>query len=1585
MTDIHNEQEKWDQIYSSTGLDAEGESLRSFNNEFADLVLQLLPDGGKTIEVGSGGGWQSLALARTGKFEVSLLDFSSEALNYSKRIFERENLQANFILGDAFDQSTPEYDLVFNAGVLEHYPLQEQANLLRAMASRSQKYVLTLVPNRENYWYWLWRIQAAGEEAWPYGKETPEISLREAYKLAGINYVGHKHLAISWTESMINSIKGLSEDLRNLILLVHRSKVVPSTQTGYLIAELGCVNDTINESPSKWGTFTNTESELFSSYYSILADALSASIQGNFRATIAEKELTETRNKLISQNDKYALLEQTIKESQDKLTSKENQIYQIQQEIKNTKTTADNQMAIIRKEFESKLIDRDIQISSLQEALNKNQLTLNEIYQSRGWKLVKVFWKIRTVILPNHGWIMKFLRRLKKKYREIINLHGRIRRREFRLLPVPMSWEAYSFDTYKRERLSKHKSDFSQLYVPSKTGLVSLILPVHNGEKYLSEAIESILNQTYTNFELIAINDGSTDNSAKILDDFAKKDKRIKVIHQENQKLPATLSRGIRLAIGEYITWTSDDNRLKPRFIEAMVDCLHRHPSWDMVYGNEDIIGDDGQPLVNSDWYPGYQQPAGSNHIYLPSDPSVLNIYPNNYIGGAFMYRSRVAWLLGDYSKIRFTTEDYDYWMQVNSLMTLRHTDFSEPLYEYRFHSKSLTHRDEELKITHNRVFLMAFDSFRRDFYLSQMIWILKTENVTSHNRTKINKILQDYIERHDHINFQPASIDSKDLPRLWNPVIHLEIVDNAAPNLEPPADLPKNTFKVLLSLSDDVLPAKMDFQWDLCLAVGARRGGPKLNTAYSGWITSNDIEVLFDAIDVRARCEHLRLIENEIAEPPLAQVKASIIVCTFRRGEKLRDTLISLAQQTLPIDDFEVIVVNNDPQDTKVKVIVDELRQTAFSPALQKFRLIYAPIAGLSYARNAGIAEAIGKIVCFIDDDAVAEADWLEQIITGFDNHPNTGAIGGYISLDPPSPKPKVLQPGLENLWSQFILPFTDYHECEGPWEYPFGANWCAQRNAMVEIGGFRTRYGRKHQNFGGGEETIASSLLRSIRYNVGLLPQARVHHRVDKSRYSRKHVIKTQRSMYFTEYQMRKDFYIPIGKPIGVNLFYLVEALKSLVAKPIKRRTNRPGWALIAEISQRSSLLFSQFEDILNRFGKTIIKQHNNHRLKINITNNTLDLAVYVKDHGQTIDQLRKTIKHKGTIIFLPSICWDIPLFQRPQQLAGAFANLGYLVFYCEPAYSKCPPGVFKLSERLYDCMVDLRSFKNVEKPISIVFSYNLGSLRFLRSPQIVYEYIDELSIFPGNYEDNVHNHQFLLKSAKVVVATAQSLYEQVIEHRPDALLCPNGVNYNHFTSGKESSNTTVPEDLQPILAQGGPIISYYGALAPWFDYALVSEIARMRPNWNIVLIGPEYENRHDLLESRILALPNIFWLGAKDYSLLPNYIWHFDVMMIPFVLSDLTHSTSPLKLFEYMASGKPVVVTPMRECMRYPGVLSASNSTEFTERIEDALRLRNDPKYLQIIDQVARENTWDQRVQQILQAVNSDNNDNFDGQKK
>ena len=358
-------------------------------------------------------------------------------------------------------------------------------------------------------------------------------------------------------------------------------------------------------------------------------------------------------------------------------------------------------------------------------------------------------------------------------------------------------------------------------------------------------------------------------------------------------------------------------------------------------------------------------------------------------------------------------------------------------------------------------------------------------------------------------------------------------------------------------------------------------------------------------------------------------------------------------------------------------------------------------------------------------------------------------------------------------------------------------------------------------------------------------------------------------------------------------------------------------------------------------------------------------------LKQHRARLEEiLDRQPANKEVLIFPPGLDWQAHLFQRPQQLARALAALDVLVFYAQPEYTRRFSGFKQLEGNLYLAHTPLETFQVVDRPWVHAFTWNQAYLARLADAQVLYDYVDDLQAFEGRPSDLIQKHRWLLQHARVVLATAQRLYQQVQAARPDALLCPNGVDYEHFARFKGLQPGSLPRDLALVQESGRLVIGYYGALARWFDYALLHELASRRAELSFVLVGPDHDRT--LAGSSLLASGNVHWLGAKPYAQIPRYLQGFNVAMIPFRLNEITHATSPLKLFEYFAGGKPVVATAMQESARYPGVLIGNDVASFSRQIDRALELRKDPEYLHTLDQVARQNTWEQRAHQILDAM-------------
>jgi glycosyltransferase involved in cell wall biosynthesis len=346
---------------------------------------------------------------------------------------------------------------------------------------------------------------------------------------------------------------------------------------------------------------------------------------------------------------------------------------------------------------------------------------------------------------------------------------------------------------------------------------------------------------------------------------------------------------------------------------------------------------------------------------------------------------------------------------------------------------------------------------------------------------------------------------------------------------------------------------------------------------------------------------------------------------------------------------------------------------------------------------------------------------------------------------------------------------------------------------------------------------------------------------------------------------------------------------------------------------------------------------------------------------------DIVRKYGDAETTIIFPPSLDWHTQLFQRPQHLALSLSQQGALVFYLQLQHDPDAPPFVEIEPRLYLCNTPVETFEDLPQPLIYLLTWNRKFVQAFDRPRVIYDYVDEVEVFDGDPAQLLQEHHALVESATLVLATAVNLYEATKTIRPDTLLCPNGVSYQHFAGVcLGDGDQPVPDDLLPILAEERPIVGYYGALAEWFDYALLGQVAEARSDLSFLLIGPDYDST---LPPDLVAMPNVFWLDARPYATLPAYLRYFDVATIPFRLNAITHATSPLKLFEYMAACKPVVITPMQESMRYAGVLVARDALEFSAQLDRALEMRHDQTYLATLKRVAQENTWEARARQIL----------------
>jgi glycosyltransferase involved in cell wall biosynthesis len=445
--------------------------------------------------------------------------------------------------------------------------------------------------------------------------------------------------------------------------------------------------------------------------------------------------------------------------------------------------------------------------------------------------------------------------------------------------------------------------------------------------------------------------------------------------------------------------------------------------------------------------------------------------------------------------------------MRVNALMTVRHADFTAPVVEYRFHEASLTSRWDELGMFEARDRLMEFDGVRRDRYLGPMLWRID-------GSPPFCSALSDRVRRAGH-SVASHTAATPGLSAAFAPEVYVHELSDTRP-ATPPNAVVKDATTVLVA-TREIPSGETDPAWHCCIGLGAMTPRP-LKRPHAGWLVARDMDTLVQAIDIRAKTAQVNALRQLSLVNSRSPLVASVVVCTNRELGRLLPTLEAIAGQDFHGGNFETIVVDNGARG-----------ESAFRELTNlwpdRLKVVPCAIPGLSAARNVGLGLARGQYVCYLDDDAVPTPSWLSRICAAFDAHSNAGVIGGPALLRPPSPAPSVLSPGWETYWGHFAVDADGYREAHSWRDYPWGVNWAARRHALLEVGGFPLGFGRRPDDFGGGEEHIAAARIARRGYRVGIAGDAVVHHHVGAERFTEEHVRETMTARYLTAWRAAQE----------------------------------------------------------------------------------------------------------------------------------------------------------------------------------------------------------------------------------------------------------------------------------------------------------------------------------------------------------------------------------------------------------------------------------------------------------------------------
>jgi UDP-galactopyranose mutase len=315
---------------------------------------------------------------------------------------------------------------------------------------------------------------------------------------------------------------------------------------------------------------------------------------------------------------------------------------------------------------------------------------------------------------------------------------------------------------------------------------------------------------------------------------------------------------------------------------------------------------------------------------------------------------------------------------------------------------------------------------------------------------------------------------------------------------------------------------------------------------------------------------------------------------------------------------------------------------------------------------------------------------------------------------------------------------------------------------------------------------------------------------------------------------------------------------------------------------------------------------------------------------------------------------------VFQRPQHLMSRFARDRRVIFWEEPKVSEgiasveartCPgTGVEIVVPRLPAGLSEeetdqalrllLDSFLGAEPGPLVRWYYTPMMLPFSRHIEAactVYDCMDELSAFRFAPPRLLPLEQELLGEADLVFTGGFSLYEAKRDRHPNVHPFPSSVERDHFLQAREAVEEPVDQKVIP-----GPRLGFYGVVDERMDLDLLASLADARPDCSVVIVGPVVKISPADLPRR----PNLHFLGGKDYAELPAYLAGWDVALMPFAINESTRFISPTKTPEYLAGGKPVVSTPIKDVIRHYGDLDAVAIAEtpaaFIEACDAAIAL-------------------------------------------
>ncbi|MFT3767005.1 MAG: glycosyltransferase family 1 protein [Minicystis sp.] len=361
----------------------------------------------------------------------------------------------------------------------------------------------------------------------------------------------------------------------------------------------------------------------------------------------------------------------------------------------------------------------------------------------------------------------------------------------------------------------------------------------------------------------------------------------------------------------------------------------------------------------------------------------------------------------------------------------------------------------------------------------------------------------------------------------------------------------------------------------------------------------------------------------------------------------------------------------------------------------------------------------------------------------------------------------------------------------------------------------------------------------------------------------------------------------------------------------------------------------------------------------------------------------------KRRPDVVCFSHLRWSF-VFQRPQHLLSRAARARRVFFIEEPIFDDGPPrlhahpadghGVRAFTPHLphglseaqahamqRDLVEDMIERQDIDEPL--LWYYTPMALPFSRHvapAAVVYDCMDELSAFAGAPPALREREAELLLRADLVFTGGRSLYEAKRALHPSVHCLPSSVDVAHFARAR--GVLPPPPDQAAIPS---PRLGFFGVIDERMDLNLLAAVAAARPSWHLVIVGPVVK----IDPASLPVAPNIHYLGKKSYEELPAYLAGWDVALLPFARNESTRFISPTKTPEYLAGGRPVVSTSIRDVVRPYGDMGlariADTPADFVAAVEQSLA-EDKKSLLARADAFLAQSSWDAtwaRIERLL----------------